>query len=240
MLERLVIKSNGYVYVHHSGLASRMQFMGMTEESYKKAKGSYKVLCFVCIKDSYEDAEVIIREDYQSGKDYGLDLMNISDHKSIDKSLDCARNFFENVVVNCPIFKNTRNSYYFVDLDTGKGVRLYGNDDLDCYPKTEVTLGRDMCIADCIEGTVIDFRRIINDFVGGKRKVIPVKNLCRNSYIWSSKYCRILISENGEYSMIGLFSAVNVDWIPDIKIVEDILKKDTDIVYEPNETAYWL
>ena len=50
----------------------------------------------------------------------------------------------------------------------------------------------------------------------------------------------MFISENEKYSMIGLFSAVNVDWIPDIKIVEDILKKDTDIVYEPNENAYWL
>lgn len=240
MLKRLVINSNGYVYVYHSGFAGGTHFMGMTEESYKKAKGSYKVLCFVSLNDSYMDIEKTIREDYQSGKDYGLDYMNISDHKSIDKSLDCARNFFENVVDNCPIFKNTSNSFYFVDLDTGKGVRLYGSDDLNCYPKTEVTFGRDMCIADSIEGTVIDFSKLINDSVEGKRKVIPVKNLCRNGYIWSSKYCRMLISENEKYSMIGLFSAVNVDWIPDIKIVEDILKKDTDIVYEPNENAYWL
>ena len=50
----------------------------------------------------------------------------------------------------------------------------------------------------------------------------------------------MIISENDEYSMIGLFSGVNVDGIPDIQVVEDILKKDTDIVYEPNELAYWL
>lgn len=50
----------------------------------------------------------------------------------------------------------------------------------------------------------------------------------------------MFISENDKYSMIGLFSGVYVDGIPDIQIVEDILKKDTDIAYEPNEIAYWL
>lgn len=240
MLKNLVIESNGYVYVHHSGLADGMRFMGMSEDSYKKAKGSYKVLCFVCIGDSYMDTEETIREDYKSGKDLGLEYMNISDHKSIDKSLDCAKNFFENVVNNCPIFKNTNNSLYFVDLDTGKGVRLYGSIGLNCYPKTETTLGRDMCIADSIEGTVVDFSKLINDSVEGRRKNSLVKNICRNRYIWRSKYCRMIISENDEYSMIGLFSGVNVDGIPDIQVVEDILKKDTDIAYEPNEIAYWL
>ena len=239
MLKKLVIESNGYVYVYHSGLVDRMQFMGMSEESYKKAKGSYKVLCFVCIGDSYVDTEKIIREDYQSGEEHGLDYMNISDHKSIDRSLDCAKNFFENVVNNCPIFKNTNNSLYFVDLDTGKGVKLHGSIDSG-YPKTETMLGKDVCIADSIEGTVVDFSKLINDSVEGKRKNSLVKNLCKNSYIWKSKYCRMIISENDEYSMIGLFSGVNVDGIPDIQVVEEILKKDTDIIYEPNKTAYWL
>lgn len=239
MLKRLVIKSNGYVYVYHSGFADSMRFMGMTEESYNKAKGSFKVLCFVCMGDSYMVTEKAIQEDYQAGKDYGLDYMNISDRKSINKSLDCAKNFFENIVGDCPIFKNTNSSFYFVDWTTGKGVRLYGSADLN-YPKTETELGKDLCIADSIEGTVIDFSKLINDTVEGKRKSMSIKNICRNSYIWASKYCRLLISENDRYSMIGLFSAVNVDWIPDIKVVEDILKKDTDIVYEPNEVAYWL
>lgn len=239
MLKKLVIESNGYVYVYHSGLVDRMQFMGMSEESYKKVKSSYNVLCFVCIGDSYVDTEKIIREDYQSGEEHGLDYMNISDHKSIDRSLDCAKNFFENVVGSCSIFKNTNNSFYFVDLDTGKGVKLHGSIDLG-YPKTETMLGKDVCIADSIEGTVVDFSKLINDSVEGRRKNSLVKNLCKNSYIWKSKYCRMIISENDEYSMIGLFSGVNVDGIPDIQVVEEILKKDTNIVYEPNEIAYWL
>lgn len=238
MLKELVIKSNGYVYVYHSGLTNSIRFMGMTEESYKKAKSSYKVLCFVCIGDSYADTEEIIREDYKSGEDeeHGLDYMNISDNKSIDKSLDCAKNFFENVV---DTFKDVNNSFYFVDLDTGKGVKLHDSF-VSGYPKTETTLGKDVCIADSIEGTVVDFSKLINDSVEGRRKNSLVKNLCRNSYIWKSKYCRMIISENDKYSMIGLFSGVNVDGIPDIQVVEDILKKDTDIVYEPNEVAYWL
>lgn len=238
MLKNLVIESNGYVYVYHSGVADRMHFMGMTEESYKKAKGSYKVLCFVSICNSYADTEEIIREDYQSGEDeeHGLDYMNISDNKSIDRSLDCAKNFFENVV---DTFKDVNNSFYFVDLDTGKGVKFYDSI-YSGYFKTETTLGKDMCIADSIEGTIVDFSKLINDSVEGRRRNSLVKNICRNSYIWRSKYCRMIISENDEYSMIGLFSGVNVNRIPDIQVVEDILKKDTDFVYEPNEIAYWL
>ena len=107
-----MIESNGYVYVYHSGLADSMKFMGMSEDSYKKAKSSYKVLCFVCIGNSYMDTEEIIREDYQSGEEeeHGLDYMNISDNKSIDKSLDCAKNFFENVVGTFK--KDVNNSFY--------------------------------------------------------------------------------------------------------------------------------
>lgn len=239
MLKKLVIESNGYVYVYHSGLADSMRFMGMSEDSYKKAKSSYKVLCFVCIGDSYEETEEIIREDYKSGEEeeHGLDYMNISDNKSIDKSLDCAKNFFENVVGTFK--KDVNNSFYFVDLDTGKGVKLHDSI-YSGYPKTETMLGKDVCIADSIEGTVVDFNKLINDSVEGRRKNLLVKNICRNSYIWRSKYCRMIISENDEYSMIGLFSGVNVDGIPDIQVVEEILKKDTDIAYEPNEIAYWL
>lgn len=240
MLKNLEIRSNGYVYVYHSGFAGSMRFMGMTEESYKNHKGTYKVLCFVCMGESYMMTEEAIREDYQSGKDHDLSYMNISDNKSIDKSLDCAKNFFENVVGACPIFMDTKSSLYFVDIDTGKGVRLYGSADLGYFPKTETTLGRDVCIADSIEGTVVDFNRLISDSVEGRRKESLVKNLCMNSFIWKSKYCRLFISENDKYSMIGLFAGVNVDGIPDINIVKDILKKDTDIVYEPNEIAYWL
>ena len=239
MLKKLVIRSNGYVYVYHSGLTDSMRFMGMTEESYKKAKGSYKVLCFVCIGDSYAETEEIIREDYQQGEDEerGLDYMNISDNKSIDKSLDCAKNFFENV--KGTFKKDVNNSFYFVDLDTCKGVKLHDSI-YSGYPKTETTCGKDVCIADSIEGTVVDFSKLINDSVEGRRKNLSVKNICKNSYIWKSKYCRMIISENDKYSMISLFSGVNVDGIPDIQVVEDILKKDADIIYEPNEIAYWL
>lgn len=241
MLERLVIKSNGYVYVHHSssGDISSIKFMGMTEKSYRKAKGSFNVLCYVKNSGCYNQACDEIKEDYEVGKTHGKSQMGISDNRSIEESLKCAKNFYQNVKGVSPILRDLESTLYFVDLKTGKGVRLRVEDIVSyVYCIEDEFEEKTISVKDNIEGTVVDFGRLLSESIISNDGEVSLRAELKR-YRNTGRYCRFCISENSECSLISLFSGVVPSLISDMGVLEDLLKRDTDVVYVPNEHAYW-
>mgnify|MGYP004590015033 CR=1 FL=1 len=241
MLKRLAIESNGYVYAYHSssGDIQSIKFMGMTEESYRKAKGSFNVLCYVKNNGCYTQACNEIKEDYEVGKTHGKSQMGISDNKSIEDSMKCAKNFYENVKGVSPTLKDLESALYFVDLKTGKGIKLKVEDIASyVYCIEDEFEEKTISIKDNIEGTVVDFGRLLSESIISNNEEISLRAELKR-YRNTSRYCRFCISENSECSLTSLFSGVILSLISDMGVLKDLLKRDTDVVYVPNEHAYW-
>lgn len=82
--------------------------------------------------------------------------MFISDNKDIEKSLDCAYNFYKNVSEKALAFINLETSRYFVDLDTGKGLKL----SMPSKEVSELDSSKDVLLDTIENGEVIDFNLI--------------------------------------------------------------------------------
>ena len=90
---RLIFKSTNYVYVYHTGYEiQHMRFMGMTEQAYQSAKGSYKVLYFCGMGKTREEMIEDVHYEFSLDKD----LRNI-DSKHPEESIACIDEFLSEI-----------------------------------------------------------------------------------------------------------------------------------------------
>ncbi|MCM1214986.1 MAG: hypothetical protein NC548_10755 [Lachnospiraceae bacterium] len=92
MYKRLVLKSDNYVYVYHSGMKpNEFCFMGMPKSDYLNSTGKYYVYCWVRVDESLSNAIQRIEEDLSSEEP------NIPVGVTRIMAIQCATEFYEQV-----------------------------------------------------------------------------------------------------------------------------------------------
>lgn len=235
MFKKIRFKSNGYVYECFLGNEKFLRFDGMSIEQFKKPKS--KVLCS-CLDTSktYVDAKEKIEEEYKwaEGDKSKRRVMFISDNKDIEKSLDCAYNFYKNVSEKALAFINLETSRYFVDLNTGKGLKL-------SMPSREVSesdSSKDVLLDIIENGEVIDFNKLLNTTVYPKKKL---RDYCKDQHYFNDETVLLYILENDKRSIFCQYAGIYGQSDLEVMKIKNYLNKvDSSVVYIPNRSSYFL
>lgn len=236
MFKRLKFKSNGYVYECFLGNEKFLRFYGMSIEQFKKPKS--KVLCN-CLDTSktYADAKEEIEEEYKwaEGDKSKRRSMLISDNKDIEKSLDCAYNFYKNVSEKALAFINLEVSRYFVDLDTGKGLKL----SIESKEDSKTGDSAEDVLLDTVENDeVIDFSKVLNTTISLNWKF---RDYCKNRYHSNNSTVLLYILENDKRSIFYTYAGIYGQSKTEVMKIKNYLNKvDSSVVYIPNKSSYFL
>lgn len=240
MLKRLILKSENYVYVYHSGNIDDIQFMGMTEEAFNSARGSYNCCCWVRAQKGFENTRDDIVEDFK------LEPCDRQTPSGItqEKAIDCAEEFFTQVVENFKKNYMTDIEYYLVDMETMKGVNVLDKDDIkisctsdeiivdlnsDKDNETDVVLGD--ILVDCSEL----FKKKSNI---GRRGVVTLKEYTKELYRGDSRYRIIGVGEGSGNTIIDIGWGIDQSRIADSDILESLLSLDSEYILTLNTNAY--
>lgn len=209
-VNRLVLRSTNYVYVYHTGYEIKyMRFMGMTEQAYLSAKGSYKVL--YCCEMNKTREEMIEDVHYEFSLD--KDLRNI-DSKRPEESIACIDEFLSEIKPML-LSKYTDDNNYSVLFRRGdyeNGVIFSGL----IYPSIHQVDGKlDLHKAKDVKllGSVKNNSSMLTSQLPFRsKKVITAISHLKNLYLgdnYNATLMHILVSSD-EKECIFSFSSVNV------------------------------
>lgn len=236
MLGRLVLESRNFLYVYHSGSVDRMHFMGMTPQAYKSAKGSYKVCCFPGAHMNLKECIEEIEEDFENGKLYGKDYMNINSGLSKEKSIDCAKEFYGEVL-DSQIISGLETKNFLVDKDTGLGIEYKNYDKIEFCVRDDVTVDVSSKLNTDV---VVGFKELLKEKVCFAKKSNRLLEFINKRSTRNSRYVVLSISENSFASIVDFFNINNTN-IKEIEKVNEIFKNaNTDVEYVLYDCAYIL
>lgn len=234
MLKRFILNSTNYLYVFHTGDFTGMKFMGMTEEAYRKAKGTYKVWCFPSTRDTLESTIAEIEEDFYAGETYGKDCMNISKGVKKEDAIVCAREFYSEAMGNDCI-KDLKVQYYLVDKSRKNGV-LYNNFNELSYYKSEMV----EIVPKLDTNVVVDFSSLLEEDIDFGKKSTSFGKYISGCYNGDSRYCVIGIAENSNTTIVVLGVNIVPSMIADFDSLEELFLKESRYSFYFLENRYFL
>lgn len=237
-VKRLVFRSTNYVYVYHTGEeVPYMRFMGMTEQAYQSAKGTYKVL--YCCEMNKTREEMVEDVYYEFSLD--KDLRNICSKKP-EESIACIDEFLSEIKPMLLSKYGNENTYsiLFRRGDYEKGIIFSGL----IYPNIHQVDGKlDLHKADDVNllGSVKNnSSMLISQLPFQSKKVITPVSRLGDMYLgnnYNATLMRILVSSD-EKECIFSFTSVNIsDSVGNL--IEEIVGFDSDYELSDYEVTYF-
>lgn len=201
MLNRLVLETENYVYVYHTGTFPHPLYMGMTKDAYNSVKSSFKVSCFIRTSHSYEENKKEVEYEHSLGKD-GAYPMGIK----LKDSIACLDEFYKDALQD--VFIDFKQSIYLIDRDSWLGVQLSGFDivryDLDMdFNYDAIKMG----------AAAIDFSNLANEYVMYGKRSDAFKTFLKTSYTGIKRYLAVEILEGtlkeSKVSLISNFCSID-------------------------------
>lgn len=237
-VERLVFRSSNFVYVYHTGYeVNSLRFMGMTEQAYLSAKGTYRVL-YCCEMNKTRDEMV---DDVYYEFSLEKDVRNI-DSKRPEDSIACIDEFLSEIKPML-LSKYTDDNNYSVLFRRGdyeNGVIFSGL----IYPSIHQVEGKlDLHKAEDVKllGSVKNNSSMLTSQLPFRsNKVITAISHLKNLYMgdnYNATLMHILVSSD-EKECIFSFSSVNVsDSV--LTLLNKLSKHDKDYELSDYETVYF-
>lgn len=234
MLKRLLLKSKNYLYVFHTGDFTGMKFMGMTEEAYSKAKGTFKVWCFPSTRDTLESTIAEIEEDFYAGETYGKDCMNISKGVKKEDAINCANEFYKEAI-NCDKIKDLQVQYYLVDKASNKGILYEKFNKLTHYSSKMIEI-----LPRLNTNVVVDLSLLLEEDMNFGKKSTSFGKYISRCYNGDSRYCVVGVAENSNTTIVDLQLNVTPSTVADFDSLEELFFKDYQYSFRFNKDCYFL
>lgn len=226
MLNRLVLETENYVYVYHTGIIPHPLYMGMTKDAYNSVKSSFKVSCFIRTANSYEENKKEVEYEHSLGKDgdYPTGI-------KIKDSIACLDEFYKDALQD--VFIDFKRSTYLIDRDSWLGVQLSG------FDIVRYDLGMDFDYGAIKLGEVaIDFSNLANEHIMYGKKSDALQTFLKTSRI--KRYFAVEILEGilrkSQVSIISNFCCI--DSLEELKCNLRVSEMEVKYQYVLSEKNY--
>ena len=237
-VNRLVFRSTNYVYVYHTGYEiNGLRFMGMTEQAFRSAKGTYKVLYFCDMGKTREE----MVEDVHYELSLDKDLRNI-DSKKPEESIACIDEFLSEIkpMLQSKYPEGNAYSVLFKRGNYEKGILFSGF----IYPTFHgIDVKFDLSKADDVEmlGCVKNNSSLLTSQLPFQsKKVITAISYLKNMYLgdaYNSILLRMIVSSDEKECIFSFTSVDASDSV--VSLLDNINCSESDYELSDFEEVYY-